>query len=326
MKNPMGKEEMESNRRRPWRIHIEVRETPYDLVVCIVLALVLILLIAFVPDSIARQILGLVFILFLPGYAATAALFPENEQIDTIERVALSFGLSIAVVPLIGLGLNFTPWGIRLEPIIASVSAFIIVASIAGWYRRMRLPEDERFAIIVDVSIDWREMPLVDRLLTIGIVVMLVASVVVLAWAVTTPREGESFTQLAILGPEGMAADYPRNLTVGEEARVLLSVRSYEHEIMNYTIVLVLTSVTDYNFTVGENGIDWTELHNLTPYSGIAQDFTLDHLEYYNQTFDFSVSAVGVWKLQFLLYVEGQELTQDAYREVHLWLDVDSSE
>ena len=317
---------MESEQGRPREIHIEIRRTPYDLVACAALALLLIALIAVVPDSLARQVLGLVFVLFLPGYAATAALFPENEQIDTIERVALSFGLSIAIVPLIGLGLNFTSWGIRLEPIMASVSAFIIFASIVGWYRRMRLPEDERFAIVIDVKIDWQGMPLVDKLLTIGIVVMLIASVAVLAWAITTPRVGETFTQLAILGPDGMATDYPRNLTVGEEARVLVSVRSYEHAVVNYTIVLVLTNVTDYNFTVEQNTIDWTETQNLTPYSGIAQDFTLDHLDYYNQTFDFNVSAEGDWKLQFLLYIDGQEMTQDSYREVHLWLVVSTVE
>ena len=316
---------MEPETRRPREFHLEIRETPYDLIICAALALLLIALIAFVPDSLARQILGLVFVLFLPGYAATAALFPENEQIDTIERVALSFGLSIAIVPLIGLGLNFTPWGIRLEPIMASVSAFIIIASIVGWYRRMRLPEDERFAIVIDVKVDWQGMPLVDKLLTIGIVVMLIASVVVLAWAITTPRVGETFTQLAILGPDGMAADYPRNLTVGEEARVLLSVKSYEHAIVNYTIVLVLTNVTNYNFTVDENTIDWADTQNLTPYSGISQNFTLDHLEYYNQTFDFSVSAEGMWKLQFLLYIDGQEYDQESYREVHLWLDVSAA-
>ena len=313
---------MEPERNRPKEIHIEIRDTPYDLIACVILALLLVLLIAFVPDSLARQILGLVFVLFLPGYAATAALFPENEQIDTIERVALSFGLSIAIVPLIGLGLNFTEWGIRLEPIMASVSVFIIAASALGWYRRMQLPEDERFAIVIDVKMDWRGMPLIDKLLTIGIVIMIVASVVVLAWAVTTPRAGETFTQLAILGPEGMATDYPRNLTVGEEARVLLSVRSYEHEAMNYTIVLVLTNATNYNFTVDLDTIDWAETHNMTPYSGISEDFTLNHLDYHNRTFDFLVSEVGEWKLQFLLYIEGQEITQESYREVHLWLDV----
>jgi uncharacterized membrane protein len=312
--------QMAEEKTAPFKFHFEVRERPYDLAVAVALALVLIALVAFLPDSLARQILGLVFVLFLPGYVATAALFPENEQIDGIERVALSFGLSIAIVPLIGLALNFTPYGIRLDPILASVSAFIIAAAVVGWYRRMRLPEDERFAIVVDFELDWKGMPMIDKLLTIGIVVMLLASVVVLAWAVTTPREGESFTQLAILGPGGMATDYPDNLTVGEDARVLLSVRSFEHDPMNYTIVIVLTTVEDYNFTIGQSTIDWNQTHQLEPFVGIAQDFSLEHEEYYNRTFDFNVTSNGTWKLQFLLYTDGQDFTQDSYREVHLWL------
>jgi uncharacterized membrane protein len=308
--------------RRGWRFHLEIRERPYDLLLCAVLALVLIALVLFLPDTLARQVLGLVFVLFLPGYAATAALFPENDQIDGIERVALSFGLSIAIVPLIGLGLNFTPWGIRLDPIMASVSAFIIGASLVGWYRRDQLPVDERFAIVLDFSIDWKGMPMVDRLLTIGIVVMLVASVVVLAWAITTPRVGERFTQFAILGPGGMATDYPRNLTVGENATILVSVKSFEHEPKNYTVVIVLTTTVNYNFSVGQWSIDWAETQSLSPYVGIAQNFSLEHLEYYNQTFDFDVQAPGKWKLQLLLYLEGQLVNQDSYRELHLWLDV----
>ena len=300
-----------------------MRERPYDLVICIALALLLVALVFLMPDSLARQILGLVFVLFLPGYAATAALFPENDQIDGIERVALSFGLSIAIVPLIGLALNFTPWGIRLNPILASVSAFIVIVSLVAWYRRQRLPLDERFAIVVDLKVDFRGMPLIDKLLTIGIVVMLVASVVVLAWAVTTPRVGERFTQLAILGPGGMATDYPRNMTVGETKTVLLTIKSFEHQPMNYTIVMVLTTVEDYNFTIGRYGIDWGAAHPLTPHVGIAQNFSIDHLEYYNRTFNFSVTEPGEWKLQFLLYTEGQDITsQESYREVHLWLNV----
>ncbi|MEW5748747.1 MAG: DUF1616 domain-containing protein [Candidatus Thermoplasmatota archaeon] len=306
----------------PRHIHIEVRERPYDLLACAALALLLVLLVLAVPESAARQALGLAFVLFLPGYAATAALFPENDRIDGIERVALSLGLSIAIVPLIGLALNFTPYGIRLDPILASVSGFILAASAVGWYRRMRLPEDERFAIVVDVRFDWEGMPVVDRALTIGIAVMLVASVVVLAWAVTTPRVGETFTQLAILGPEGMADDYPTNLTVGENGTVLITVRSFEHEPVDYTLVLVLTNATDGNFTVGQDTIDWDATHELTPRVGIAQDFSLEHLAYYNQTFDFNITQEGEWKLQVMLFLEGQPIGQDPYREVHLWVDV----
>jgi uncharacterized membrane protein len=53
-----------------------------------------------------------------------------------IERVALSFGMSIAVTALIGLWLNYTPWGIRLEPILYSISAFIIILSAVAIFRR----------------------------------------------------------------------------------------------------------------------------------------------------------------------------------------------
>ena len=169
---------------------------------------------------------------------------------------------------------------------------------------------------------DFRGMPIVDRALTIGIVVMLVASVVVLAWAVATPRVGERFTQLAILGPGGMATDYPRNLSVAEDARVKISVKSFEHEPMDYTLVIVLTDILDYNFTVAQYSIDWNATQPLTPHVGIAANFTLNHLDYFNQTLNFSAGGSGTWKMQFLLYEQGQPLTQDSYREVHLWLNV----
>jgi len=313
---------VEKENRKPLSVHLEIRERPDDLLLCIVLALILIALVLFFPDSLARKILGLVFVLFLPGYAATAALFPENDQIDGIERVALSFGLSIAIVPLIGLALNFTPWGIRLDPIMASVSGFIVFASLVGWYRRNRLPVDERFAIVVDAKFDFAGMPIVDKALTLGIVVMLVASVAVLGWAIATPRVGERFTQLAILGPGGMATDYPKNMTVGQDKTVLLSIKSFEHQPMNYTIVIVLTTADDANFQIGDGAINWAQSHALTPRIGIEQNFSLDHLEYYNETFNFNVISTGTWKLQFLLYTEGQPIDQNAYREVHLWLNV----
>jgi hypothetical protein len=77
------------------------------------------------PWVYARYVLGAIFILWLPGYTFIKALFPtqvpiktSSESPDTIERVALSLGLSLALVPMIGLLLNYTPWGIRLTPIV----------------------------------------------------------------------------------------------------------------------------------------------------------------------------------------------------------------
>jgi uncharacterized membrane protein len=102
-----------------------------------------------------RILVGFPFVLFVPGYAFIAALFPESAaptvsetddghhrliparvrnrgSIDGIERVTLSFGTSIVIVPLLGLLLNFTPWGIRLEPVFITVGGFTLLATAVG--------------------------------------------------------------------------------------------------------------------------------------------------------------------------------------------------
>lgn len=81
-----------------------------------------------------RYILGSIFVLFLPGYSLIKALFPTKE-IDNIERTAISIGMSLALVPLVGLLLNYTPWGIRLTPITVSLLGLTIILSIAGLIR-----------------------------------------------------------------------------------------------------------------------------------------------------------------------------------------------
>jgi uncharacterized membrane protein len=78
-------------------------------------------------QSFLRVIFALPMILFIPGYILIAALFPDNEDLDGIERFALSFGLSLAIVPLIGLVLNYTPFGIHLDPFVISLVAFTTV-------------------------------------------------------------------------------------------------------------------------------------------------------------------------------------------------------
>ena len=85
--------------------------------------------------------------LFLPGYSLIAALFPRKDDLDGIERIALSFGLSIAIVPLLGLALNYTPFGIRLSPILVVLSVFTISLAICAYVRRSKILEEDRFSV-----------------------------------------------------------------------------------------------------------------------------------------------------------------------------------
>ncbi len=95
------------------------------------------------PDSlpwiVIRWILGSIFVLYLPGYVVVEALFPEKKELSGIERLALSLGLSLAIVPLLGLVLNYTPWGIRLNPITITLSLAILALGLLATYRKYKL-------------------------------------------------------------------------------------------------------------------------------------------------------------------------------------------
>ena len=102
------------------------------------------------PIVYIRSALGIIFMLFLPGYTFIKALFPvhvptktSTESLDPIERIALSLGMSIALVPIIGLLLNYTPWGIRLTPIVLSLLALTIVFATAAIIRENQAKTSE---------------------------------------------------------------------------------------------------------------------------------------------------------------------------------------
>ncbi|MEZ0345666.1 MAG: DUF1616 domain-containing protein [Infirmifilum sp.] len=94
----------------------------------------------------ARYVLGSITVLFLPGYALIEALYPRREDLEPLERLALSIGLSLALVPLVGLILNYTPWGIRLWPVTASLSILTAALALLGSYRKYKYMELEREA------------------------------------------------------------------------------------------------------------------------------------------------------------------------------------
>ncbi|MGH9922743.1 MAG: DUF1616 domain-containing protein [Nitrososphaerales archaeon] len=87
------------------------------------------------PWSTIRIFAGSAFVLFIPGYALTQLLFPTKDM-NPIEYIAMSVGLSLAITPLIGLILNYSMWGIRLDPIVTSISAISIIMSTIATYKK----------------------------------------------------------------------------------------------------------------------------------------------------------------------------------------------
>jgi hypothetical protein len=111
------------------------------------------------PLVYVRYVLGTIFILWLPGYAFIKALFPQHlpfskgiahtletseKNLDTIETIALSIGMSLALVPITGLLLNYTPWGIRLTPIVLSLLALTTIFATAAIIREYQTRPQEQ--------------------------------------------------------------------------------------------------------------------------------------------------------------------------------------
>ena len=95
------------------------------------------------PIVYIRYVLGSIFVLWLPGFTLIKALFPSKKEMDTIERAALSIGLSLAIVPIVGLLLNYTPWGIRLTPITISLLALTITFATTALIREHQTKRSE---------------------------------------------------------------------------------------------------------------------------------------------------------------------------------------
>lgn len=330
----------------------QLRQLPADLAasLCWVILVNLAVFLPVVRETPLRVVFGLPFVLFIPGYALIAALFPEageppaeieSEQapneaddsrtisdrgIDGIERVALSFGLSIAVVPLIGLVLNFTPWGIRLAPIMVAVSGFTIGMITLAASRRWALPVEDRFTVPYRSWLQSARAELfdpasqTDAILNVLLVVSVLLAVGSVGYAVAVPKDGESFSEFYLLtendSGELVADGYPTEFQQGEPQELVVGVGNHEDEQVGYTVIVEVQRV---NIVNNETRIrDTTELRRFQT--------TIQDNETWQRQHSVASRMTGErLRLQYLLYRgdPGQQLNRsDAYRELHLWVNV----
>jgi uncharacterized membrane protein len=268
------------------------------------------------------NLLAILLLLFVPGYALVSTLFPGStvtgdSEIDWIERIALSFGLSIAIVPLLALILGFTPWGIRFAPVISSNAILTIGLGCAAYWRRMRLPPERRLSATVELAVPaWRGYSPLEKALTVALGASLVVGAGGLAYTALAVRPGEGYTEFYLLGPSGNASGYPSKLSVSQPGRVILSIVNHESATVSYTTRVDLVGVrVEYNSTTGRNE---TLVLNRTTWSWI--NVTRPDGENWSQSYIISIGYSGFWKVQFLLFKDGN--FSRVYRELHLYIRV----
>ncbi|MXV61823.1 DUF1616 domain-containing protein [Natronorubrum sp. JWXQ-INN-674] len=354
-----------------------VRRLPADLAAVLVLvaATNIAALAPVIRDTPLRVPLGLAFVLFVPGYAFIAALFPEAGEspveagesetdepelgtdadtaesslfqgglprsgIDGIERVALSFGLSIAITPLLGLVLNFTPWGIRLVPIMVAVSGFTVIATVVAANRRWELPEDERFYVPYRTWYAAARSELLepdtraDAALNVLLALSVMLAIASVSYAIMVPPDGEQFSAIYILTEDDdgelVADDYPTEFTQGESQEIVLGVDNHEHRTVDYTVVLVEQQVAiEANQTVIEDDETVTVNETVVEDQRELERFEtqLAHNESWHHSHDLEPTMTGEnVRLVWLLYpdeVPAEPSMDSTEYYVHLWVDVE---
>lgn len=82
--------------------------------------------------EISKIIFSVIYVLFLPGLTLSYIFFKEK-QTDTIERIALSFALSIAIVPLFIfytnlMGIPINALNVFLQILIINAAASLVIS------------------------------------------------------------------------------------------------------------------------------------------------------------------------------------------------------
>ena len=305
--------------------------------------------------AVVRVVLGSVFVLFVPGYVLLAALFPERgrsptdddrdgltddwvslfdkprEQrtIDGLERAALAFALSIALVPLLVLGLTLAQYAFALVPMTVLLTAWTVALALIAAVRRWRLPSRQRFRVpFGDVVAARTQLTAAadsrfEAVLNVGVVAVVLLALATSAYAVAVPPDGERYTEFYVSTENGEGdlsfSDYPERFRPGEAEPITVGVENYEGESVDYSVVVQLQRVAG-----DANDSTVTRRVPVDRFSTSVGPNETRHVGR-NLTVPDRLTGESL-RLQFLLYegpVPDQPTADTAYRSVYLWVDVE---
>lgn len=150
----------------------------------------------------------------------------------------------------------------------------------------------------VNILSIWRSQSLIDKILSIILIAAILGAIGTLGYLIATPSVGEKYTEFYIMDSDGKTINYPTELRVGEEGRVIVGIVNREHETMNYRV---------------EVTIDGVKNNQTSP-------LELGHNEKREDIVSFIPASPGdSQKVEFLLYKNGED---EPYLKLHLWVNI----
>jgi uncharacterized membrane protein len=272
-----------------------------DLLVIFIASLLMVPLALFTAGPI-RIVFGIFFVLVFPGYTFLAALFPRKNGLDSLMRLGLTLGISLALVIILLLILNFTPWGIRLNSSLIALGSFTCVTAGIAWLQRRRQPREERLFTGINLNFKYylqtfQQQNTKDRVLNILLVLAVIGVIGTVAYVLIRNKNGEKFTQFYILNLQGKADNYPHDLIAGQQGMVLLDIINEQNMVTTYKLEILINGeqVNEIDSIVLNQGEKWEQPVTFTP-----------------------VKTGENQEVQFELFKQGDTV----FQELHLWIDV----
>ena len=139
-----------------------------------------------------------------------------------------------------------------------------------------------------------------DKALNVVLIAAIAGAVGMLGYTIAHPPNPERYTEFYLLGLEGKAADYPEELVVGEEARVVVGIINREQLALSYRLEVRAGGVI----------------------AGGIEQVTLEPDQKWEEEVGFTPGRIGSrQKVEFLLYSQEQD---ELYESLYLWVDVEN--
>lgn len=218
-----------------------------------------------------RLVLALALVFFLPGYAATALLFPTGPNqprpasltgfsarpggIDTPERLGLALALSIVISTVVVLVLPLTGAGFDTTTGALALAGTTILFSQAGALRRMLQPRTERYEPPPVRSLLGEPFTASTRISLSAFVlaVAIVIAVTVVGFALLDERAEGSYTEVALYGEdedgELVLGEFPAAPDAGDSIPYVVTIENHEHQSMEYTVYVQEQTVSNGTVT-----------------------------------------------------------------------------
>ena len=274
---------------------LQIRKAiPTDVVVGVGTAVTIALLVLLVQmNTLVQTVVALPLLVFLPGYFVLAVLFPraahagraDTTQLDQFERFVLSYGVSLAVLPLLALGLTALSLPLTVEDVLLAVTVLVVGCAPLAVVRRAGVPEKQRYefsrpALTDSVRDRVDEDQPVDLAINIALAITVVVGLAVTMAVILAPPQETGYTEVAVLTENGqgdlVASGYDDAIGPNGSEPLVLSVKNHHDERRTYSVAVQTQRVTDdgtvqqrerlrqFEREVPANGT-WQEPHQIDP-------------------------------------------------------------